>query len=125
MFTQSLAMAVPAIRQEICNRLMEAAFRGPDTFKIPIRDKVTLATIAYGAHTYDDELITFFGGGAAPAGVNLARLQEYGFATVTAARTAAGYIRAKVMQDRNSYANMVAHLDEHGWELAPSEGLVD
>lgn len=118
-WTQSLTMAVPAARQEICNRLMEAAFRGPNTFAIPIRDKVTLAHVAYAAHTYDDELITFFTGGAPPSGLTLARLQAHGFATVAAARTAAGYIRTKVVADRQSLKNIREHLDAQGWEIEP------
>lgn len=119
-FTQSLVMAVPAGRQAVCNSLMEACFRGRNTFSVPIRDKTTLARVAYAAHSYDDELITFFTGGAAPAGVNLVRLQQYGFATIAAARTAAGYIRTKVMANRASVANLKAHLDAQGWELEPS-----
>jgi hypothetical protein len=118
-YTNSLAMIVPALRQGICNSLMEACFRGPDTFSIPIRDKVSLARTAYAAHTYDDELIEFFVNGTPPAGVTLARLQAYGFATVSAARTAAGYIRYKVMSDRRARANVIARLDELGWEFEP------
>lgn len=118
--TQSLAMAVPVARQTICNDLMEACFRGPNTFTVPIRDIATQTRIGYGAHTYDDELIDFFVNQVTPAGVTLARLQSFGFATVASARTAAGYIRYKVMADRNSVANMVAHLALQGWELEPA-----
>ena len=121
--TQSLGMAVPAIRQAICNTLMEACFRGPNTFSVPLRDKATLLRIAYGAHTYDDELIDFFVAGTTPAGVTLARLQAYGFTTVLEARTTAAFIRHKAMADRNSVANMVAHLAAQGWEIEPSPAI--
>ena len=117
--TQSLAMAVPVAQQVVSDNLMEACFRGPNTFRVPIRDKVTLLRIGYGAHTYDDELIDFFLNQVTPAGVTLARLQAFGFATVSAARTAAGLIRYKAMGDRASVANMVAHLAAQGWELEP------
>jgi hypothetical protein len=52
----SLAMICPAAQQDACNRLMLAIGRGPNTFSRRIRDKVTLALVAFGAHTYDDEL---------------------------------------------------------------------
>lgn len=65
--TQSLAMAVPTARQAICNALMEACNRGPNTFSVPIREKVTLLRVGYGAHTYDDELIDFFLNDTIPA----------------------------------------------------------
>lgn len=118
----SLAMAVPATRREICNRLMAACFRGPDTFKVAIRDKVTLAIVGYAAHTYDDELIDFFLNGTVPAGVTLARLQQFGFATAAEARTAASYIRYRYLDSRDARANLKARLDQEGWELAPPEG---
>ena len=117
--TQSLCMAVPVAQQVVCNNLMEACFRGPNTFTVPIRDKTTLLRIGYGAHTYDDELINFFLNQVTPPGVTLARLQAFGFATVSAARTAAGFIRYKPMGDRNSVSNMVAHLAAQGWEFEP------
>jgi hypothetical protein len=117
--TQSLAMAVPLASQAACNTLMDACFRGPSTFSVPIRDKVTLVRVAYGAHTYDYELITFFTGGAAPAGITFARLQAYGFATVAAARTTAALIRTKVMADQNSVANIIALLAAQGREIEP------
>lgn len=121
--TQSLAMAVPVARQAVCNALMEACFRGPNTFTVPIRDKTTLLRIGYGAHTYDDELIDFFLNNVTPAGVTLARLQAFGFSTVAAARTVAGYIRYRPISDRNSVANMVAALALQGWELEPGAAL--
>lgn len=117
--TQSLAMAVSVAQQAVSNNLMEACWRGPNTFAVPIRDKVTLLRIGYGAHTYDDELIDFFLNQVTPAGVTLARLQAFGFATVSAARTAAGLIRYKAMGDRASVANMVAALALQGWEIEP------
>ena len=117
--TQSLAMAVPVAQQVVSNNLMEACWRGPNTFTVPIRDKTTLLRIAYGAHTYDDELINFFLNQVTPAGVTLARLQAFGFATVSAARTAASLIRYKPMGDQASVVNMVAHLALQGWELEP------
>ena len=109
-WTLSLAMAVPAARQEVCNRLMEAIFRGPDTFAVPIRDKNTLAIVGYAAHTYDDELIAFFADGTIPPGVTLARIQQFGFATGASARTAAGYIRHRAITGRNAMANLKARL---------------
>lgn len=118
-FAQSLAMAVPAARQAACNALMEALGRGPDTFSIPIRDKVTLARVAYAAHAYDDDLIDLFVNQIVPPGVTLARLQSFGFATVAAARSAAGFIRFKVVNDRNALANVAARLDQDGWEIEP------
>lgn len=118
-FGKSLAMAVPAVRRDECNRLMEACFRGPDTFSRAIRDKATLAVVGYTAHTYDDELLEFFLYGTVPAGVTLARLQEYGFATASAARTAAGYIRFRALDGRQAKQNLIDRLAEEGWELAP------
>ena len=120
--TQSLAMGVPLASQIACNNLMEACFRGPNTFTVAIRDITTKVRLGYGAHTYDDELVTFFAGGAVPAGVTLARLQAFGFATVSAARTTAALIRTKAMADRNSVTNMIAHLALQGWELEPGIG---
>ena len=120
--TQSLAMAVPVAQQVASNNLMEVCWRGPNTFRVPIRDKTTLVRIAYGAHTYDDELIDFFLNNVTPAGVTLARLQAFGFATVAAARAAASLIRYKPMGDRNSVANMVAALALQGWEIEPVPG---
>lgn len=121
-WTQSLAMAIPTARQEVCNRLMEAAYRGPNTFAaVRIIDKTTQALVGYAAHTYDDELVTFFTGGAAPAGVTLARLQQFGFTTVAAARTAAGHIHTKVIADRQSVKNIRDLLDEQGWEIERAE----
>lgn len=122
-WANSLAMAVPAVRQEICNRLMEACFRGPDTFKVAIRDKVTLQVVAYAAHTYDDELIAFFLNGTVPAGITLARLQQFGFATPTEARTAAGYIRYRYIVSRDALANLKTRLDQEGWEIVPAAAL--
>lgn len=121
-WTQSLAMAVPVARQEVCDRLMEALRRGPGTFRRVIRDKVTLATVAYAAHTYDDELVELFINQTVPPGITLARLQQFGFATAAEARTAAGYIRFKVVSNRSALANLKARLDEEGWELEPAEG---
>ena len=120
--TQSLAMAVPVAQQVVSNNLMEACWRGPNTFRVPIRNIATQVRIAYGAHTYDDELIDFFLNQVTPAGVTLARLQAYGFATVAAARAAASLIRYKPMGDRNSVANMVAALALQGWEIEPVVG---
>lgn len=117
----SLAMAVPAARREECNRLMEACFRGPDTFNRPIRDKVTLQIVGYCAHTYDDDLIAFFLNGTVPPGVTLARIQQFGFPTANAARTAAGYIRHKYVANRDALKNLKERLDQEGWELVPAE----
>ena len=117
----SLAMAVPEARKEECDRLMEACFRGPNTFSRPIRDKVTLQRVAYAAHTYDDDLIAFFENGTPPPGVTLARLQQYGFPTALSARTAAGYIRHRYIQSREAIQNLKARLDQEGWELEPAE----
>lgn len=119
-YALSLAMAVPAARREVCNRLMEALGRGPATFSQPIRDKVTLVVVAYAAHSYDDELIDLFANQVVPQGVTLARLQQFGFATVAEARTAAGYIRYRMMTGRNARANLIARLDQEGWELVPA-----
>lgn len=118
-FTKSLAMAVPAARQEECNRLMVALKRGPNTFSRPIRDKVTLLRVAYAAHTYDDELATALETLTLPPGVTLADLQAHGFATAAIARTAVGFIRFRAIESREARANLRARLDELGWELEP------
>lgn len=116
----SLAMAVPAARQDVCNRLMEALFRGPNTFRRAIRDKVTLAIVGYAAHSYDDVLIDLLVHQIVPQGVTLARLQQFGFATAADARTAVGYIRYRMITGRNARANLIARLDQEGWELVPA-----
>lgn len=113
-------MAVPAARKEECDRLMEALKRGPNTFSVPIRDKVTLARVAYGAHTYDDELATALETLTLPPDVTLADLQAYGFIAQTA-RDAVGRIRFKVVADRQARQNIKARLDAEGWEIEPGE----
>jgi hypothetical protein len=123
-WTQSLAMIVPAARQEVCNRLMEALGRGPSTFAAPIRDKATLARVAYAAHTYDDALAASLTAvpQTLPPGVTLADLQAHGF-TASTARTAVGHIRFKVVANRQAVANLKARLDELGWEREPVESI--
>jgi hypothetical protein len=120
-FINSLAMAVPDIRREVCNRLMEALGRGPGTFSVPIRDKVTLVRVAWAAHTYDDELADSLVSQTLPPGVTLETLQAYGFATLGAAATAAGYIRYKVINNRRAVRNLIDRLDEEGWEIEYAE----
>ena len=117
---QSLVMAIPAARQDVCNKLMEALGRGPNTFSRPVRDKVTLARVAYVAHSYDDDLATSLTNSpqTLPPGSTLADLQAFGFTAATA-KTAIGYVRFKVMPDRNAKANAIARLDQEGWEFEP------
>lgn len=119
----SLVMGVPVARQDICNRLMEACNRGPNTFATPFRDKATLQLVGYLAHTYDDELIDFFVNGVTPPGITLPMLQQYGFATAAAARTAAGYIRHRAVADEAPMDNVATLLDTQGWELVPPPAI--
>ncbi len=116
----SLAMICLAANKAECDRLMLALGRGPNTFTTPIRDKVTLARVAYAAHTYDDDLADALSADpqVLPAGVVLADLQAQGF-TGTTARAAVGKIKFRVLASRQAVANVKARLDAEGWELEP------
>ncbi len=119
-YNNSLAMICLAANKVECDKLMVALQRGPNTFSVPIRDKVTLARVAYGAHTYDDDLADALQADpqVLPVGVVLADLQAQGFTAATA-RTAVGKIKYRVLGSRASVANFKARLDAEGWEIEP------
>jgi hypothetical protein len=117
----SLAMICPAAQQDACNRLMLAIGRGPNTFSRRIRDKVTLALVAFGAHTYDDELADCLNTQTLPAGITIADLQAQGFATAFAARQTVAFIKYAVITDRQAIINIRNRLDIEGWELEPGQ----
>lgn len=114
----SLAMACPAARKPVCDSLMEALGRGPNTFSVPLVLKGSTSVSAYGAHTYDDELATALSTQKLPPGVTLADLQAHGF-TADTARTTIGYIRFRVVASRRSIENFKARLDQDGVETLP------
>ncbi len=120
-FNSSLAMIVLAANKAECDRLMVALKRGPNTFSIPIRDKATLARVAYAAHTYDDDLADAMSADpqVLPPGVVLADLQAEGFTAATA-RTAVSKIKFRVRANLPPLANVIARLDQEGWEFEPA-----
>ncbi len=120
-YDNSLAMICLAANKAECDRLMVALRRGPNSFSVPIRDKVTLLRVAYAAHTYDDDLADALAADpqVLPAGVVLSDLQAEGFTAATA-RTAVGKIRFRVLASRAAAANVKARLDAEGWEIEPS-----
>ena len=120
----SLAMICLAANKAECDKLMVALNRGPNTFSVPIRDKVTLLRTAYCAHTYDDDLADSLTAvpQVLPPGVVLADLQAEGFTAATA-RAAVGKIKFRVLTGRASIANVKARLDLEGWEFEPSPAL--
>ena len=111
---RSLAMAVPLARRDVCNTLMEALGRGPNTFSVALLKDGELA--AYGAHTWDDELATALETITLPPGVTLAQLQAYGFTGATA-RTAVGYIRYRAVPSRDAFANFLERIALDGWTI--------
>jgi len=121
-WNNSLAMLCLAADQTECNRLMVACKRGPNTFSVPIRDKVTLARVAYGAHGYDDDLADALVAAVLPAGVVLADLTANNFTAVTA-RAAVAKIKYKIVSNRQSIINIKSRLDDEGWELEPPVAL--
>lgn len=116
----SLAMICLAADKAECDKLMVALKRGPNTFSVPIRDKITLLRVAYAAHTYDDDLADALTANPPilPVGVVLADLQAQGFTAITA-KAAVAKIRFRVLASRQSVANVTARLDAEGWEFEP------
>lgn len=120
-YTKSLVMAVPAARRDVCNRLMEALKRGPDTFSVPLAVKGATEINAYGAHTYDDELAVAMETQALPPGVTLADLNAHGF-SARQARDALGYIRYRITANREAVANFLARCEQDGVEIKTEAG---
>lgn len=110
-YSNSLSLLVAAAKRDDANALMEGLGRGPNTFKVDCSPSRTPVATHWGAHTYDDALLTIIETRTLPPNINWL---DYGLTPLTA-QLALDAIRFKAVNDRNSVANFEA--------LGSSEGV--
>ena len=107
---KSLSMIVPGAAREDANALLAALGRGENTFAVDLSATAEPPATHWGAHTFDDELLTILESGALPPGIDW---PAHGLSEGSA-QAALAAISFRGVADHNSVANFEAHSAANG-----------